>query len=227
MADVGLLMFPGSNCDQDCLTVFHKHFKIELAPIWHRDRTLPKVSGIVIPGGFSYGDYLRSGGLASHSPVMVEVAAFAKRGGAILGICNGFQILTEAHILPGALLANAGQDFVCQYVDLITDLSETSVYHKALNPKKTHLARLSMPIAHGEGRYYVDNQQAKSLKDNGQVLFRYGSKNPNGSTDDIAGIIDPTGKIMGMMPHPERATEGILGSTDGLLILEAFLATFL
>lgn len=220
-ARIALVQFPGSNCDMDCIDAMKRHFGITLQLVWHTESTLPQVDAVILPGGFSYGDYLRSGALASHSPVMASVKNFAGRGGAVMGICNGFQILTESQLLPGALLRNAHRKFVCRYVGLST-VDGTSSYQKTLAGKTSNV-----PVAHGEGRYFIDNDGLKRLKDKGQIAFRY-NDNPNGALDDIAGIVSENGRVMGMMPHPERATDDILGgSKDGLGILEAFLASFL
>lgn len=217
---IAIIQFPGSNCDRDMVEAFSRHFQIDAKLVWHSEMRLPKVDGVVIPGGFSFGDYLRSGALASHAPIMTEVREFAKKGGAILGICNGFQILTEAHLLPGALLKNHSRAFLCQICDLDPALGE-SPYHKILGAKT-----LSMPIAHGEGRYYIDPEGLARLEADGQIVLRYGRKcdNPNGSVASIAGVTSKNGRILGLMPHPERATDLVVGgSTDGLKVLKAFL----
>lgn len=227
---VGLIQFPGSNCDADCVDTMQRHFGIKTQLVWHTETALPKLDAIILPGGFSYGDYLRSGALASHSPVMAVVKEFVKKGGPVIGICNGFQILTESHLLPGALLRNNTRKFVCKYVALKGE-SGHSAYSSMMADKT-----LSIPIAHGEGRYYIDNDGLKRLKDNGQVVFRYSSidgvvsesSNPNGSLENIAGIVSENGRVFGLMPHPERATDTVMGgSKDGLLIWQAFFASFL
>lgn len=227
---VGLIQFPGSNCDADCVDALRRHFGIKTQLVWHTETSLPKLDAIILPGGFSYGDYLRSGALASHSPVMAEVKAFVKKGGPVMGICNGFQILTESHLLPGALLRNNTRKFNCRYVALRGE-SGSSVYSSMLANKT-----LSIPIAHGEGRYYIDNTGLARLKDKGQIVFRYSSNegvvseasNPNGSLENIAGIASENGRVFGLMPHPERATDTVTGgSNDGLLIWQAFFASFL
>jgi phosphoribosylformylglycinamidine synthase len=215
---IGLVQFLGSNCDQDCIDAFARHFNIQLQTIWHTETELPAVDGLILPGGFSYGDFLRSGALAAHTRIMSAVKTFVSRGGAVLGICNGFQVLTEAQILPGVLLPNVGGQFICERVELKLG-SGNSGYHRALSDRKIY----HIPIAHGDGRYYVQDDTLKKLEDQGQILFRY-AQNPNGSSRDIAGIISENGRVLGMMPHPERATESLLGSyDDGIAILSAFL----
>jgi phosphoribosylformylglycinamidine synthase I len=225
--DIALVQFPGSNCDVDMVDAFKRHFGLNLKLVWHSEKTLPKVEGVILPGGFSYGDYLRSGALASHSPIMSAVKTFAKAGGPVMGICNGFQILTESQLLPGALLRNSHRKFVCKYVNLQAG-SGDSGYHRALYGKV-----LKVPVAHGEGRYYISPDGLKKLQDQGQVLLRYVNddgktsleSNPNGAIDNIAGIVSENGRVMGMMPHPERATDQVMGgSADGLIIIEAFLS---
>ena len=227
---LGLIQFPGSNCDMDCTEGFQRHFGIEVRPIWHQERSLPPLDAVIIPGGFSYGDYLRSGALAAHSPIMSAVKAFVGRGGAALGICNGFQILTESHLLPGALLRNQNRRFICRYVHLAVG-EGSSAYHRALG---SSVARV--PIAHGEGRYFADGETLRRLRDQGQIAFRYSDlnghvtseSNPNGALDAIAGLVSENGRVLGMMPHPERALDELVGgSADGLNILQAFLASFL
>ncbi len=219
---IAIVQFPGSNCDFDLFDVFSRHFGINALGVWHQEAKLPKVDAVVLPGGFSFGDYLRSGALAAHSPVMAAVKEFADKGGWVLGICNGFQVLTESHLLPGALLRNNHRKFVCREVSLSVGAG-SSVYQKALQGKT-----LKMPVAHGEGRYYIDPEGLKRLVGEGQVAFRYHGGNPNGAVDDIAGIVSANGRVMGMMPHPERATETLVGgSADGLQILKVFLSSFL
>ena len=218
-ARIGLVQFPGSNCDFDCLEAFKQRFGIALVTVWHDEVRLPQVDRVILPGGFSYGDYLRGGALASHSPIMQDVKRFAAKGGPVIGICNGFQILTEARLLPGVLLRNASQKFVCQHVDL-TVADGTSAYHKRLAHQTVRI-----PIAHGEGRFVADDATLARLRERGQVLFRY-SENPNGALDSIAGIVSENGRVMGLMPHPERAADRLMGgSEDGLAVLEAFLAS--
>jgi len=225
---IGLVQFPGSNCDADCIDAFKRLFQIDLKLVWHEETALPaQLGGLILPGGFSYGDYLRSGALASISPIMQAVKTFAAKGGSVLGICNGFQVLTESHLLPGALLKNASRTFICEYAHLAV-ASGDSLYHRKLS-RKTY----KVPIAHGEGRYYIDSEGLKKLEAQGQVLFQYAdpegahsaATNPNGAVANIAGIVSANGRILGMMPHPERASSELLGSADGRGILEAFIET--
>jgi phosphoribosylformylglycinamidine synthase len=215
---VGLVQFLGSNCDQDCIDAFARNFGIDVKLIWHTETTLPKLDGLILPGGFSYGDFLRSGALAAHTKIMRSVRQFAEQGGAIIGICNGFQILTESQILPGALIRNTSGQFVCETSALI--LAEgNSGYHRALTTSKS----LQIPIAHGEGRYHIGSEGLKRLQDGGQILFKY-ANNPNGSISDIAGVISGNGRVLGMMPHPERAALNEFNqNSDGIAILRAFL----
>lgn len=226
---VALVQFPGSNCDSDCVDAFKRLFDIDLVLVWHQEAALPRVDGLILPGGFSYGDYLRGGALASCSPIMPAIKTFAQKGGSIIGICNGFQILTESHLLPGILLRNAQQSFICKTVNLAVAQGDSG-YHRRLKGRTYQI-----PIAHGEGRYHIGQEGLKALEDRGQILFQYAdaegksheSSNPNGSRAQIAGILSENGRILGMMPHPERASDPLLGSEDGRWILEAFLATVL
>lgn len=226
---IGLIQFPGSNCDADCVDAFKRLFDIDIQLVWHEAHELPALDGVILPGGFSYGDYLRGGALASCSPIMGAVKTFASKGGPIIGICNGFQVLTESQLLPGTLLKNASQTFICQYAYLKV-ASGNSGYHQRLQGQI-----YKVPIAHGEGRYFVPADQLKALQDKGQILFQYAdaegnvndSTSPNGAVANIAGIVSENGRILGMMPHPERASDVLLGSNDGQPILEAFLATVL
>jgi phosphoribosylformylglycinamidine synthase I len=215
---IGLIRFPGSNCDQDCVRALNDHFGIVAKPIWHTESILPKIDGVVIPGGFSYGDYLRCGGLAALSPIVAEIKKFAARGGPVIGICNGFQILTESHILPGALLPNMNGKFVCKPIDL-SNSAPPSFWGTNANK-----AVLRMPIAHGEGRFLADQETLKRLAKEGRVAFTYANEDPNGSSERIAGILSENHRVLGMMPHPERAMdENFGGSSDGKIIWKAFL----
>ncbi|MBW4547945.1 MAG: phosphoribosylformylglycinamidine synthase subunit PurQ [Symplocastrum torsivum CPER-KK1] len=222
----GVVVFPGSNCDRDVAYVTQSLLDLPTRMVWHEETDISDIDVVVIPGGFSYGDYLRCGALAQFSPVMGQVREHAKQGKFILGICNGFQVLTEMGLLPGALVRNRDLHFICDRVPLKverTDLPWTSAYSQG--------QLVTLPIAHGEGRYYADADTVKALEDNGQVLFRYCTAtgttddmgNPNGSVNNIAGICDPTGKILGMMPHPERAADALLGGTDGIKLFEGLL----
>jgi phosphoribosylformylglycinamidine synthase I len=220
---VGVVVFPGTNCDRDTKWAFEKiGAKTEF--IWHTDNLKDKnYDLIVLPGGFSYGDYLRSGAIARFSPIMQDVAEFAKKGGYVLGICNGFQILLESHLLPGAMTRNENLHFISKFHHL-----------KVINNDNKFLQNLevgeiiNIPIAHAEGNYKVDSETLKKMYDNGQVLLKYCDENgnelnPNGSVDSIAGICNETKNVFGLMPHPERAMESILGGTDGIRMLEGFL----
>ena len=223
----GVVTFPGSNCDQDMVYVLQNLLGQKVESLWHKDTSIKNVDMVILPGGFSYGDYLRSGAIAKYSPIMSEVIRHASRGGYVLGVCNGFQILTEAGLLDGALLHNDQQKFICKNVYL-KPVSQLAGITRGLNQDKTY----KIPIAHGEGRYYANEATIKNLEDNDQVLFRYchqtgienTSANPNGSLNNIAGITNKTKNIFGMMPHPERAADDVLGNTDGKNIFESILS---
>lgn len=222
----GVVVFPGSNCDQDCFYVVKDVLKQPVKYIWHKDTELDNLDCIILPGGFSYGDYLRTGAVARFSPVMDSVIDFAKRGGIVIGICNGFQILLESGLLPGAMLRNTNLHFICKYVYIKTENIKTPFTNLC---KKNQI--LKIPIAHNEGNYHIDDDGLKSLEKNGQIVFRYCSpdgdfnkeSNPNGALANIAGIINREGNVLGMMPHPERSSEAELGSEDGFLILRSIL----
>lgn len=222
----GIVMFPGSNREIDASLAIEQ-VGAEIVHLWHKDHDLQGADVIVLPGGFSYGDYLRSGAIARFSPIMQEVFEHAKRGGPILGICNGFQILCEAHLLPGALLRNASLRFASQWVNLRVENADT-MFTNAYEKGQT----IRVPVAHGDGRYTADADTVKALEDRGQVAFRYVDRtghplpdaNPNGSVNDIAGIVNDRGNILGLMPHPEDAIDPLLGSTDGLGLFESILA---
>lgn len=221
--NVGIVVFPGSNCDADTLQAFTGLSGVEAKLLWHKDTDLQGSDLVVLPGGFSYGDYLRSGAIARFAGIMDSVRRFAQQGGYVLGICNGFQVLTEAGLLPGALLRNTSQLFVSNDVYL-QPVSRKANLSRHLDPQSSY----RIPIAHGEGRYYTDDDGLKALQDGDQILFRYVDQagqrhalaNPNGSMDDIAGICSPNGRVMGLMPHPERACNPLLGLDDGLSLLE-------
>ena len=212
-----VIVFPGSNCDRDAKTVLAA---TGLAPVmvWHGDHALPKVDLVVLPGGFSYGDYLRSGAMAAHSPIMREVKAHAEKGGLVLGICNGFQILTEAGLLPGILMRNQKLKFICREVELRVETAATPF---TKNYKKGQT--INVPVAHHDGNYFADSATLKSLQDNDQIVFTY-LDNPNGSQLNIAGICNKDRNVLGMMPHPERHAEGLLGGVDGKMLFDGLAA---
>ncbi len=223
----GIVTFPGSNCDQDMIYVLHDLLGKELVNLWHKDTDLQGVDFVVLPGGFSYGDYLRSGAIAKFSPIMTEVINHANKGGYVLGICNGFQILTESGLLDGALLHNNNQRFICKNVNLKV-ISTNSPITRDLDSNAVY----KIPIAHGEGRFHASEATLKSLQDNDQILFSYCDdlgnvndlSNPNGSLLNIAGITNKTKNVFGMMPHPERAADPLLANTDGLAIFNSILS---
>lgn len=225
-----VILFPGSNCDHDLLHVYGSVLGQPVEELWHKQSSLdgydPREDVILVPGGFSYGDYLRSGALARFSPIMGAVSAFARAGGRVVGICNGFQILCEAELLPGALLRNAGQRFICRNVYLRVGTAATD-FTAGLEPARAY----RIPIAHADGRYYASEAVLDELEAGDQVLFRYcdadgavtDAANPNGSARNIAGVCNAGRNVFGMMPHPERAAEALLGNEDGRLLLEAML----
>jgi phosphoribosylformylglycinamidine synthase len=211
----GVIVFPGSNCDHDAWFAVNDNLGHRAEFIWHDSPTLGDIDAVVLPGGFAYGDYLRCGAIAKFSPVMAAVRKFAADGGLVLGICNGFQILVEAGLLPGALMRNRNLKFICREVRLRTETLD-SPFTAAANPRQI----LRMPIAHGEGCYVADERTLDELDAEDRVAFRY-IDNPNGSMRDIAGILNGRRNVMGLMPHPERATEPLMGSSDGLVILQS------
>ena len=223
----GIVTFPGSNCDHDAYHAVIDALGEEAVYLWHKTHDLQGADVVILPGGFSYGDYLRAGAIARFSPIMQEVVAHARRGGPVIGICNGFQIACEAGLLPGALMRNSGLRFVCDAVHLRVETAETQ-FSSEYEPGQI----LRIPIAHGEGRYTDSDEALDRLEGSGQVVFRYvtaageagAAANPNGSARDIAGIVNAAGNVLGMMPHPERAVEAVLGSTDGLPLFESVLA---
>ena len=214
----GVIVFPGSNCDQDCYNVIKDVLKQPVEYVWHDDVRLDHLDCVILPGGFSYGDYLRCGAIARFSPIMEAVKKFAGQGGRVLGICNGFQILTEAGLLPGALIRNKNLHFICKHVQIKAANVKTA-FTNQLKPGQI----LKIPIAHGEGNYTCDKQTLSDLKRFKQIAFTYYGANPNGSTANIAGIFNKKHNVLGMMPHPERASEAILGSADGLDIFQSLL----
>jgi len=225
----GVVIFPGSNCDQDMIYVLRNIMEHEVVELWHKDTDLQGVDGIVLPGGFSYGDYLRSGAIARYSPIMEKVIEFANKGGFVFGVCNGFQILCESGLLPGALLHNDNQKFICKNVYMVPDNNSNSLT-ASLNKQEA----LKIPIAHGEGRYFAPKEMLQEMRQNGQILFRYCNQygevtaeaNPNGSVENIAGVCNANKNVFGMMPHPERAADDELGNTDGRAILESMMSFF-
>ncbi|MEQ9233177.1 phosphoribosylformylglycinamidine synthase subunit PurQ [Coleofasciculus sp. E2-BRE-01] len=223
----GIVVFPGSNCDRDVAYVTQDLLNCPTRMVWHEETDISDLDVVVLPGGFSYGDYLRCGAIAQFSPIMSHVIAHAKQGKFVLGICNGFQVLTETGLLPGALVRNRDLHFICDRVPLKierTDIPWTSAYARG--------DMITLPVAHGEGRYYAHTDTLKALEDGNQIVFRYANSsgeidetsNPNGSVNNIAGICDRTGKILGMMPHPERASDPLLGSADGIKLFHGLLA---
>lgn len=218
----GVVIFPGSNCDRDALHAASSNSDGEAVALWHKDSSIPSdLDCIILPGGFSYGDYLRCGAIARFSPIMKEVISFANKGGLVLGICNGFQILTEAGLLPGVLLRNTSLHFICKDVYLKTE-NRSTAFTNAVPEGKI----LRIPIAHGEGNYFADDETIAELEAENRVVFRYCSAtgevtaeaNPNGSVNNIAGVINKQGNVLGMMPHPERACDAVLGNNDGLAV---------
>ena len=223
----GVVIFPGSNCDEDIIHVLEKIMGQQVVRLWHKDHSLQDCDFIVLPGGFSFGDYLRSGAIARFSPIMQQVIPFAENGGYVLGICNGFQILTEAGLLPGVLLHNEHRKFICRNIYMKPQTSN-SLITAQIDPQRA----LKIPIAHGEGNYFADAATLKQLNDNDQVLFRYCDEagnitteaNPNGSIENIAGVCNVGRNVFGFMPHPERAADPLLGNEDGLAIFESILS---
>ncbi|MCX6232490.1 MAG: phosphoribosylformylglycinamidine synthase subunit PurQ [Bacteroidetes bacterium] len=222
----GVVIFPGSNCDHDMIYVLRKIMNLEVVELWHKSTDLQGCDFIVLPGGFSYGDYLRSGAIARFSPIMEKVIEFANKGGYVLGICNGFQILVEAKLLPGTLTANKNHQFICKNTYIIPHDSKSAITNNLIKSEA-----LKIPIAHGEGRYYADHETIKHLQANNQITFSYcdadgnitPEANPNGSTLNIAGICNEGRNVFGMMPHPERAADPVLGNVDGKLIFDSIL----
>jgi phosphoribosylformylglycinamidine synthase I len=223
----GIVIFPGTNCDRDCWHVVKAVLNCDVDFVWHEERDVSRFDCIILPGGFSYGDYLRVGAIARFSPVMESVRDFAEKGGLVIGICNGFQILVEAGLLPGALVRNKTIHFICKFVNLRVENADTPFTNQCEVGQV-----LRIPIAHNDGRYFCDKETLKRLERNGQIVFRYCTPdgevteeaNPNGSVGNIAGIVNEKGNVLGMMPHPERASERLLGSEDGLFIWRSILS---
>ncbi len=226
---VSVLIFPGSNCDMDAVHAWSRVLHAKVTPVWHKDHDLANPDLVFIPGGFSFGDYLRSGAIASFSPVMQDVARFAEKGGYVFGVCNGFQILCEMGLLPGALLTNKNLRFLCEDVHIRVENQKSPFTAKLASDQV-----LNIPIAHGMGQYFADAETLQRLEENGQVAFRYcdaageltETANPNGSLNHIAGITDAGGRVLGMMPHPERHAEAELGSIDGAVLLSSIMQHF-
>ncbi|MDX2064585.1 MAG: phosphoribosylformylglycinamidine synthase I [Fimbriimonadaceae bacterium] len=222
---VAVIRFPGANCDQDALHALRDDLEIAAEYVWHGDSNLAGFDGVFVPGGFSFGDYLRCGAIASRSPIMAEVIRLAKLGRPVIGACNGFQILCESGLLPGALMRNLAQKFICHDVHLQPGTTRGR-WLQSVNG-----VTVRFPIAHGEGRYVIDGDDLKAIQDGDQIAFRYAdahgnvheSANPNGSADNIAGVINPDGNVLGLMPHPERAMRPSFGYGDGALLLRGFL----
>ena len=223
---LGIIIFPGSNCEVDCYYALKKVLKADVRFIWHQERTIGNLDCIILPGGFSYGDYLRCGSIARFSPVMDDVTKFAENGGFVLGICNGFQILAETHLLPGALIRNRGLKFICDFIHLRVENNKTPF---TMNFEESQVIKLV--IKHNEGNYQAGDSVISGLKSSGQVLLRYCDRdgntgdgaNPNGSKDSIAGIINSKGNVFGLMPHPENCCEAVLGSSDGMGIFSSII----
>lgn len=209
--------FPGSNCDMDLYYAIKDGIKEQVELVDYRQTSLDGFDGVLIPGGFSYGDYLRSGAIAVHAPIISEIVRFANEGKFVLGICNGFQILTELHLLPGALIQNEKSRFICETVTLQVMNNQTTFTNQYAEDEE-----IRIPVAHGEGRYYCDDQTLEDLKAHNQIVFRY-KENVNGSVNQIAGVMNRQGNVLGMMPHPERALEDIVGSSDGLKLFQSII----
>lgn len=222
----GVVVFPGSNCDEDMVYTLKNQLNQEVVKLWHKDTSLQNCDFIVLPGGFSYGDYLRSGAIARFSPIMENVMNHAAKGGFVLGVCNGFQILCEAGLVPGALMHNDSRKFICKNT-FITAANNTTPITADLTPGKA----LQIPIAHGEGKYFADEKTLADMNKNGQIIFRYcdangsitSESNPNGALENIAGVCNAGKNVFGMMPHPERAADALLSNTDGMAIFNSLI----
>lgn len=221
----GVVVFPGSNCDEDMVYVLRDIMKQETVKLWHKNTDLEGCTHIILPGGFSYGDYLRSGAIARFSPIMTSIMKHAENGGFVFGVCNGFQILCESGLLPGALMNNNNRKFICKNIFIKAENSNTTLTNAV--PAKA----LKIPIAHGEGKYFADAETLANMNKNGQIIFRYCDENgevtpesnPNGATENIAGVCNLTKNVFGMMPHPERASDELLANTDGKFLFESIL----
>lgn len=230
MLKFAIVVFPGSNCDHDCYYTIKHILGYEAEFVWHEETDLSSYDCIVIPGGFSYGDYLRTGSIASLSPIMKSVAEYAASGGPVIGICNGFQVLLEAGLLPGSLIKNASLKFVCKWVHVRLENNKNIFTYNMKNGDV-----LRMPVAHGEGNYFCTKEDLKALEENSQIVFRYcggegevtEGSNPNGSLENIAGVSNREGNVLGMMPHPERCSEGLLGGEEGRAIFESVISSLL
>ncbi len=226
--NIGVIVFPGSNCDRDCIHAVSEILETPAHAIWHQETSVQGMDALILPGGFSYGDYLRTGSIARFSPIMKAVADFANKGGLVLGICNGFQILLEAGLLPGAMLRNTKLSFICQDVWVRVENAQTPFTSKC-TPGQV----LKIPIAHADGNYYTDPVTLSALQANAQIVFRYSDAegqvspehNPNGSLDHIAGICNAQGNVLGMMPHPERCAESLLNNEDGRLLFQSLFSS--
>jgi phosphoribosylformylglycinamidine synthase len=215
---VGIVVFPGSNCDRDLRWALEGCLDVPTRFLWHGDQDLAGIEAVVLPGGFSYGDYLRCGAIARFAPILQEVRHFAERGGPVLGICNGFQVLTEMGLLPGVLTRNRDLHFLCQASELrVSSTASHWMRHYTVGE------RIKLPIAHGEGRFQLDHDELDRLEQAGQVVLRY-ADNPNGSVGDVAGLTNPAGNVLGLMPHPERACDAVIGGIDGRRLLAAALS---
>jgi len=215
----GVVIFPGSNCDLDALHVVENGIHQKAIPLWHKNDTIPDLDCIILPGGFSYGDYLRPGAIASHSPIMRSIKQFADQGGLVIGICNGFQVLVESNLLPGVLLRNDTTRFISRLVTMRVENTQTPFTRLF---QKNQMIKL--PIAHKDGNFFLPGDEIKNLVKNNQIIFTY-ENNPNGSAENIAGICNEKGNVLGLMPHPERAFEKILGSDDGLTLFQSILSS--
>ena len=226
----GIVVFPGSNCDHDCYHILKHVLQLDAHWIWHKDEALDSFDFIILPGGFSYGDYLRPGAIARFSPIMKSVIDYANKGGRVLGICNGFQILVESGLLPGVLMDNAGQRFICKNLTVRVENNETPFTSQCATGDV-----LKIPINHGQGRYFTDADTLQRMKDNGQIIFRYcdaeggtpDEANPNGSLDHIAGVANEAKNVMGMMPHPERCADPLWQNIDGQMIFKSLIESSL